>query len=95
MYQVSFQLKIFWTTHIKSFLHNSKHQDRVFFPLIMSKMTQNAKLFSSGGSCKLFKNILKKTKKKKKRLHSAPYRYIESTALLIVYGLYNDYLSCC
>ena len=68
MYQVSFQLKIFWTTHIKSFLHNSKHQDRVFFPLIMSKMTQNAKLFSSGGSCKLFKNILKKTKKKKKKV---------------------------
>ena len=54
MYQVSFQLKIFWTTHIKSFLHNSKHQDRVFFPLIMSKMTQNAKMFSSGGSRKLF-----------------------------------------
>ena len=59
-------------------------------------MTQNAKMFSSGGSHKLFKNIpLLQTKKKKKKLLSALYRYIVSTALLIVYGHYNDHLSCC
>lgn len=58
-------------------------------------MTQNAKMFSSGESCKLLKNIPSLQPKKKKKLHSALYRYIESIALLIVYSLYNDYSSCC